>query len=100
MSDMKDGGPAYPATWKEARPHPTHPGEIVVSDHYSHGMTIRDYFAAKAMQGIIDTEKPDGPWNWIKSLLGFDYKVVGLSMDDFAKDAYEFADAMLKARER
>ena len=45
------------------------------------GMTLRDYFAAKAMQGAISTN-------------GF--------YDDelqFAKWCYETADAMLKARE-
>jgi hypothetical protein len=42
------------------------------------GMTLRDYFAAKAMQKMI--------WN--------------LSEDEKnAKDCYEIADAMLKARE-
>ena len=49
-------------------------------DNYSvaYGMTLRDYFAAKAMQKMI--------WN--------------LSEDEKnAKDCYEIADAMLKARE-
>jgi hypothetical protein len=42
------------------------------------GMTLRDYFAAKAMQGIL-------------------YE--GLEPVETAKHAYEMADAMLKARE-
>jgi hypothetical protein len=42
------------------------------------GMTMRDYFAAKAMQGIL-------------------YE--GLEPVETAKHAYEMADAMLKARE-
>jgi hypothetical protein len=43
------------------------------------GMTLRDYFAAKAMQGMmVDVHIPD--CNYI------------------AKTAYEMADAMLKAR--
>lgn len=41
------------------------------------GMTLRDYFAAKAMQGIL-------------------YE--GLEPVETAKHAYEMADAMLKAR--
>ena len=52
------------------------------------GMTLRDYFAAKAMQGGIDlvphmaTPKVDKPVPQI-----------------IAEMAYEYADAMMKARE-
>jgi len=42
------------------------------------GMTLRDYFAAKAMQGIL---------------------FEGLEERETAKNAYAMADAMLKARE-
>ena len=48
------------------------------------GMDLRDYFAAKAMQGLLTvdlTKRPDG-----------------LSMS-VSKAAYEMADAMMKARE-
>jgi len=41
------------------------------------GMTLRDYFAAKAMQGIL---------------------FEGLDESETAKNAYAMADAMLKAR--
>ena len=44
------------------------------------GMTLRDYFAAKAMQGMmVDVEQP--------------------RCDYIARTAYEMADAMMKARE-
>ncbi len=44
------------------------------------GMTLRDYFAAKALQGMmVDVYAPN-----------FDY---------IANTAYEMADAMMKARE-
>ena len=46
---------------------------------YQTGMTLRDYFAAKAMQAII----------------GNRYTGVASA----AEDAYEVADAMLKARD-
>ena len=47
----------------------------------SHGMTLRDYFAAKAMQGMLaDPSTPE--------------------IMDIAGAAYEVADAMLKAREK
>ena len=44
------------------------------------GMSLRDYFAAKAMQAIISSS------NWTGD------------MEDTVKDAYDFADLMLKAR--
>jgi hypothetical protein len=46
------------------------------------GMTLRDYFAAKAMQALI--------WNQDVDLE---------SKDDVAEVAYEYADVMLKARD-
>jgi hypothetical protein len=46
----------------------------------SRGMTLRDYFAAKAMQGMLaDPSTPE--------------------IMDIAGAAYEVADAMMKARE-
>ena len=45
---------------------------------FDNGMTLRDYFAAKAMQALIDN---DGLFSEIPT------------------QAYEIADAMLKARE-
>jgi len=46
----------------------------------SRGMTLRDYFAAKVMQGLLASE-------------------VTAPMQEFAIRAYKMADAMLKARE-
>jgi hypothetical protein len=45
------------------------------------GMTLRDYFAAKALQGIMVDP------------------MMTMSADKIADWAYEMADAMLKARE-
>lgn len=47
------------------------------------GLTLRDYFAAKAMQGMLSTQKN-----------------LGHPIDMLAKLAYIQADAMLKAREQ
>ncbi len=47
--------------------------------HYT-GMTLRDYFAAKAMQGLLSSD-------------------VYAPVEKFAKQAYVMADEMLKARE-
>ncbi len=49
------------------------------------GMTLRDYFAAKVMQGILASSAP------ITSAIDVDQLV--------AVAAYKIADAMLKARE-
>jgi hypothetical protein len=46
------------------------------------GMTLRDYFAAKAMQGFLATGRTDYLDKYI------------------AIDAYNLADAMLEAREQ
>lgn len=57
-----------------AFPHgdPTHGGEL--------GMTLRDYMAAKAMQGMMhDVDQPH--------------------CDYIAQKSYQMADAMLKARD-
>ena len=51
------------------------------------GMTLRDYFAAKAMQGWLST-------------YGSDVPVQGVRPESIALLAYEIADAMLKAREQ
>lgn len=45
------------------------------------GMTLRDYFAAKALQGIISREASHPDW-----------------IEQYAKSAYKMADAMMKAR--
>lgn len=47
------------------------------------GMTLRDYFAAKAMQGMLANQHP--------------YQASDEHM--FARDSYTIADAMLKARQ-
>ena len=49
-----------------------------------HGMTLRDYFAAKAMQPFLDTLVKQG---WVSD----DLKTV-------AETCYRMADVMLKAR--
>jgi predicted DNA-binding transcriptional regulator AlpA len=72
-SEMNDGGPAHPvcpAKW----------------DTMYHGISIRDYFAAKAMQGWISTY-PD------------DSDCVNVGTSTVAKFAYQMADAMIAARE-
>lgn len=56
---------------------------------YHSGMTLRDYFAAKAMQGFLPDAFQEAPDNYpAKKLAPF-----------WAAMAYQLADEMLKARE-
>lgn len=72
MSNINDGGPAFPVT----------------TDNYnslgSRGLSIRDYFAAKAMSGLLERVKGN----------------ILVEPERIAFDAYVVADAMLKARGR
>ena len=71
---MKDtSGPAFPVLKHYANGH---------IEQVAEGMTLRDYFAAKAMQGMIT-----GTHMWADR-----------EDDDLAGCAYDLADAMLKAR--
>ena len=74
---INDGGQAFPRA-------------VQFDDAFisGHGMTLRDYFAAAALQGnlasqSIDVGYYDGEDSWKKA----------------ATDAYKAADAMIKARE-
>jgi hypothetical protein len=53
-------------------------------DERATGMTLRDYFAAKAMQELMTYK---------------DRPIYLRPVDEVAIDAYEMADAMLEARE-
>jgi len=66
-----DGGPAFPAWELNGNGQP---------EMTCFGMTLRDYFAAKAMAGAL-AESPSIP------------------SETLAKHCYELADHMLKARE-
>ena len=59
------GGPAFPRNYN--------------SDGHN-GMTLRDYFAAKAMQGVVSSAKGE------------------VNLDMCARWSYKTADALLKAR--
>ena len=70
MSDTNTGGPAFPSHGSM--------GEVA-----HEGMTLRDYFAAKAMQGFMANKS--NPMHY--------------QPEEDAQWAYMIADAMLKARE-
>ena len=70
MITLNDGGTAFPST---------------ITDDSLHvgGMSLRDYFAAKAMQGLLSKDlKPD------------------VENEELAEVAYAIADAMIKERTR
>jgi len=73
MSNTKTGGPAYPSPRWEGWGSP------------QEGMTLRDYFAAKAMQGILAGKLP------ITMKTDADQLI--------AIVAYQIADSMLIARD-
>lgn len=66
----KDGGAAFPCT---------------SFDEDLAGMSLRDYFAAKAMKALLDFENQTGG-------------VTEQRRNVVAREAYEMADAMLKER--
>jgi len=78
MSNKDTGGPAFPV-------HPDMAAQLgCVPSSSDAGMSLRDYFAAKAMQSLITAPNvrpmiEDGEVSWW---------------------AYKMADAMLKAREK
>jgi hypothetical protein len=73
VSTRDTGGPAFPQK------------EPLTSD--CHGMTLRDYFAAKAMQALMN---PHFTTNAMRELY---------ETNSIADAAYEQADAMLEARQ-
>jgi hypothetical protein len=83
MSSTNTGGPAFPGTQYANGVQPT---------GFSQGMTLRDYFAAKAMQSLILTKHyqdiaTDQPAMFVEMLT------------TLADESYDYADAMLRARE-
>ena len=70
---------------------PAFPCEYEAYSPLRNGMTLRDYFAAKAMQGLMSGR-------WKTDVHGHQYDAYRSDADEWAKSAYHFADAMLKAR--
>jgi len=70
MSKIENGGPAFPITL-DHKPRA----------HGSVGMTLRDYFAAKAMQADLTGGLHEDEFDWL------------------AARSYKMADAMIRARE-
>ncbi len=77
---IKDGGPAFPQGW--------HPEMMCDPKMTPEGMTLRDYFAAKAMQSMIHEYMAFNGACFDKEHFAMNVPI----------HAYRMADAMLKAR--
>ena len=82
MSAINDGGPAFPVPAcveqvdVHSIQHPPYPG-----------MSLRDYFAAQALAGLVSIPE------WAEAAQGIEECAIYV-----AHDAYALADAMLAAR--
>ena len=74
MSKKETGGPAFPC----------HPG---IDNPKYDGMTLRDYFAAKAMQGMLANPK-------------LQKQILTAGQSWIEESAWAVADAMLEARKQ
>jgi len=89
MNNLITGGPAFPGL------HPSK--ECQYNDP---GMTLRDYFAAKAMIGLMSMERA-GEYVDDEGLPNYDEEGTLFAHTDFlAEEAYMIADMMLKARKK
>lgn len=116
MSEKPENPPAFPTRefrgGKYLGEYPLQSGEIIKqyeADHWAEiqGMSLRDYFAAKALQAMLGNE-------YLQRAFAADIKAqkksLGLpdrapeidarnNQEWHATSAYQFADAMLKERE-
>jgi hypothetical protein len=69
-----------------------HKGEWVADNAQHDGMDLRDYFAAKAMQGLMTQLSPYG------EDLPAPYSEKTMTVDEVAKYSYAMADAMMQER--
>lgn len=73
---IDDGGPAFPQS-------ETSSGNSFRNEYGDGGMSLRDWFAGQALKGMLTDPKAADDF----------------SNDDFARNAYWYADAMIRARD-
>ena len=71
-TDVGDGGPAFPCAQLPPR-------------SYAYGLSLLDYFAKGAMEGMVMVDQANNNWE---------------TVDAIAKSSYKMAQAMLKERKR
>ncbi len=74
-----DGGPAFPRSAGYSAPD----GRPEYSNGAQKGLSLRDYFAAAALQGLV----------------GATQSMTHVTVSMVAEEAYQYADAMLEARD-
>jgi hypothetical protein len=72
------GGPAFPVSYDH---HTFEPSHVDEAKRLMSGMTLRDYFAARALQGLCA-----------------DPNTADATRENLVAECYELADAMLAAR--
>ncbi|MFD2248887.1 hypothetical protein FHS82_000996 [Pseudochelatococcus lubricantis] len=77
MPKVNDGGPAFPVEMYDAE---------VDMDTVFPGLSLRDYFAAKVLQGLVTADAPSG------------FVTFEALLEHYAVTSYQYADAMLKER--
>jgi len=81
-AEIDDGGPAFPVkVGRDSLPLQVSENQFVMP-----GMSLRDYFAARALQGMLTTAGAPS----LNGLDGYE--------DITAQAAYKIANAMIKAR--
>ena len=91
---IDDGGPAFPEVHTEDyHGDDCDCGKCPLVTESTPGMTLRDYFAAKAMEGILASEV-DGHENWSPAF----WKGGEVMTKKLARISYMAADAMLAER--
>ncbi|MDR9051735.1 hypothetical protein [Burkholderia multivorans] len=100
MNKINDGGPAFPTGLKATRIEMaggryegTHVAEYAAA---APGITLRDYFAAKALQGLLADPSTNTAIN--STDRDFIEREQQKFADLTARAAYRMADAMLRAR--
>lgn len=86
---IDDGGQAYPQhlLWT------ANSGVVTSSEVGEGGMSLRDYFAAAALQGLLANNGGPIQANGMSA-----WGLANCSVDTVAGLSYDFADAMLRAR--
>lgn len=98
MSKSNCGGPAFPGLNAEFTGISSE-GQERFEIQPSGGMSLRDYFAAKAMQAEIITSTSDATPESADAVIEAAERAGRTPIQQIAFNAYEWADAMLAARE-
>ena len=81
---IRDGGPAHPHL------SCSYDGQCSVTDREAPGLSVRDYFAAAALTGLLALSSDDGP-------CGESHEEIKARL---ARVAYGYADALLTQRNK